>query len=572
MVLGEGLRSEAMLIAAGFALAAGCTLLAVFAVSRSLALAAALTAASVLIYPVSYGYPKLLVYAVALVVAAAYSAAPRPSGAAWLGAVAGIGFLFRHDHGVLVLAALFILMVARHGLALTVVRRFGVALVVALLVVSPYLAWVQAYEGIGTYFSEGVRFSAREAERSAWTEVPTLALDRSKPLLRRLARGPVIHVRWQPGLAEDQIRRGERRHDLRRLDPMGPLSWQYEIHGWSRGTLEALVRDPEVADTDGIDRSAFRLKVENPPRWFDSVLVRIYAPDEGLRLRSNGVVILFYLSWLLPVVSLVALVLRWRTLPDTVRAPVAMTIALHLAMNLTMLRDPFDLRVRDLIVPVCVLGGFLLGLAWHARAHVAVRVLGRAAALVVVGAFAVMCGAIGDASGRTDVIDEDHTWDGLERRAAELDLHYAPPYERTGKDIESSHYAPLVRYVTRCTPPEARIFSLTFAPEVFFYTRRGFAGGQVAITPGYYTSERDASLMLERVGREDVPLVLLDSETEHEIEIEYPRAIMDAVRSRYHEVLRTKVGPQKDFVLLAQNDRKVLGRDGGRPCFTPASR
>jgi hypothetical protein len=157
------------------------------------------------------------------------------------------------------------------------------------------------------------------------------------------------------------------------------------------------------------------------------------------------------------------------------------------------------------------------------------------------------------------------------RRIAEMNRNYGPPFERTGGEIESSHYAPLVHYVTRCTSPEARILSLTFAPEVLFYTRRGFAGGQVALTQGYYTTDRDAALLLDRMGREDVPLVLMDSESEHDIEVGYP-TIMSLVRSRYREVLRTNVGTGKDFILLAQADRRAVRRDGDRPCFTPAAR
>jgi hypothetical protein len=366
------------------------------------------------------------------------------------------------------------------------------ASVVAILVASPFLIWVQTYDGLAGYFTEGIRFSAREAERSAWTDLPTLSLDHDKPLFRRRPPGPVMQV-------------------------------------------------------------------------------PVYAPDEGLRLRPNGVATLFYLSWLLPVIALAALVLRWRTLPDTVRAPVAMTVVLHLAMNMTLLRDPFDMRVRDLIIPISALVGFLLGLAWNTRSNLALRLMSRVGVCAMVVAFVMICGAIGDVSRRLEVIDPDYTGDGLLRRVAELNRNYGPPYERTGREIGSSHYAPLVHYVTRCTPPEARILSLTFAPEVLFYTRRGFAGGQVALTQGYYTTDRDAALLLERMGREDVPLVLMDSESEHDIDVGYP-TIMSLVHSRYREVLRTKAGADKDFILLARTDRRAVRTDGGLPCFTPASR
>ena len=564
----QGLRSEVILVALGFALATIGTMAAVYAVSRSIVLALLLTAASVLVYPVSYAYPKLLTYAAALVAAGAYAAAPRPWRAVWLGVVAALAFLLRHDHGVLIVVAAWILMLVLHGISLTTLRRIVIVTGVALAVISPYLVWVQVHDGVAAYFSDGIRFSAREAERSKLQDLPAFSLERDKPLFRRLGQGALIHVRWQPGLLDEQIRLGERRHDLVRRDPMGPLSWQYEIWSWSRGALESLVRDPQVADTDGIDRSNFVLRSDHPPPFIDSVLVRLYGPDEGLRLRQNGVALIFYLAWLLPVVALALLAWRWRLFPDAIRGPVAMAIALQFAMNLTLLRDPLDLRVRDVIVPVCVLAGFLLGVAWHARTNVVVRLMMRVVAATAVVAFAITCGAIGDASERLEEIHARDGWPGLKQRTQELERQLAPPNERMGDELVSPAYRSLTEYVSSCTAPGSRILSLTFAPEVFFYSGRGFAGGQPALTAGYYKTDRDAEIMLRRVSQEDVPLVLMDSETAEEMAQGYPR-IVDAVRSRYHEISRTKIGEGKDFILLAENSRRTERKYGRTqlPCF-----
>ena len=566
-----GLRSEVILVALAFALAATCTLVAVTAISRSIILASVLTAASVLVYPVSYAYPKLLTYSAVLVAACAYAAAPGPARAVWIGVTAGLAFLFRHDHGLVILGAAVIFLLAQHGISMTVVRRTAIVTIVTVLVVSPYLIWVQKSAGLWTYFSDGIRFSSREAERSAIGGLPTFSLDRTKPLLRRLGRGALIHVRWQPGLPDDRIRVGERRHDLVRRDPMGPLSWQYEIRSWSRGALESLVRDPEVADTDGIDRSTFRLKSDHPPLFIDSVLVRLYGPDQGLRLRSNGVAAIFYLAWLLPVAALVLLVWRWRSWPDVTRTPAAMTIALQLAINVTLLRDPLDLRVRDVIVSVCVLGGFLLGAAWHLRVNVAVRLFTRLVATAIAVAFAITCGTIGDASERLAEMHGRDGWPGAMQRMTELQQQLAPPHERTGVDQISPAYQALTDYISSCTPRESRILALTFAPDVFFYSGRGFAGGQPALTAGYYKTDRDAEIMLRRLSTEDVPLVIMDSETEQEMTQDYPR-IVDYVRSRYHEISRTPIGKGKDFIVLAQNSRRALRTFGPQlPCFTSLS-
>jgi hypothetical protein len=112
----------------------------------------------------------------------------------------------------------------------------------------------------------------------------------------------------------------------------------------------------------------------------------------------------------------------------------------------------------------------------------------------------------------------------------------------------------VVEYIVRCTLPSARLLTLTFAPELFFYSGRGFAGGQVSLSPGYFVTDRDASLLLERVAKEDVPLVILDSQTEREMIDGYPR-IGAHVTQHYREVQRFPISAEKSFVVLAHNDR-----------------
>ena len=111
---------------------------------------------------------------------------------------------------------------------------------------------------------------------------------------------------------------------------------------------------------------------------------------------------------------------------------------------------------------------------------------------------------------------------------------------------------------------------MTFAPELFFYSGRMFAGGQVTMSPGYFVTDGDASLMLERLEREDVPLVIMDSDTQGELDSHFPR-ITALVRSRYREAGTVPVGTEKRLILLADTSRQVANRFGrsGLPCFVP---
>jgi hypothetical protein len=109
---------------------------------------------------------------------------------------------------------------------------------------------------------------------------------------------------------------------------------------------------------------------------------------------------------------------------------------------------------------------------------------------------------------------------------------------------------------------------MTFAPELFFYTGRGFAAGQVSLTPGYFVSERHASLMLQRLAAEKVPLVIVDSETRGELAANYPR-VDEYVDRNYREFGRVSIGAGKDWVLLAESARPASGTfgDGRWPCW-----
>jgi hypothetical protein len=180
-------------------------------------------------------------------------------------------------------------------------------------------------------------------------------------------------------------------------------------------------------------------------------------------------------------------------------------------------------------------------------------------ALVVIALLAAVGGAaslgsMGDMLGRTRVADGVS---GIRERARTIRRRFSPPDQRTGP--RSAVYRPLLDYVARCTSPGARLLTLTFAPELFFYTGRGFAGGQVSLSPGYFVTTEDATLLLTRVAKEDVPLVILDSQTEREMIDGYPR-IGAHVKQHYREVQRFPISAEKSFVVMARSERPVCGQ------------
>lgn len=172
VILGRTLFAEAVFVAAAFGAAAVFTCAAVIEMTGSTWLALLASALEVAVFPRTYGYPKMLVYAFAFWCFARYVAKPSAARLSMMAASVAVGFLFRHDHGVFLgLAGLLTAMlapdVASRKTAMRNALTFG-ALVSAMVL--PYLAYVQAYEGLGQYVAAGLEYSAREAGRQghAW--------------------------------------------------------------------------------------------------------------------------------------------------------------------------------------------------------------------------------------------------------------------------------------------------------------------------------------------------------------------------------------------------------------------
>jgi hypothetical protein len=556
VLLGEGLRSELWVIAIAYGIAAALTYAISVHMSGSATVAAFGALLPVAVYPVSYSYPKLLGPAVGCAAACWYCAKPDTARAVLMAVAVSVAFLLRHDLGVFLGVSTVAMMLAYHGVSRPTLVSVARMVAIAMLIVAPYLVWVQVFEGLSTYVREGMVFSQREAQRANWWTPPPFAVDASRPLVERLAHGPVVNVRWQTNASEAGIADAERRHRLVRQSLNSPQSWTYEMRRWSSSDIERLVKDPLAADTQGIDRSTYRLQV-SAPTGVTSWLVNVYGPGEGLRVRANTTAALFYLVWLVPIAAAVVLARTWSTSTPTIRALVAMSLVMQFAMNLTMLRDPIETRIRDVLVPVSLLIAWLAGLGWRARGSVRPTVIRRVAVAVLLLMVLGGTAAVGDASTQIARTNVAHGIDGLNVRLRTIRRVLSPPDQRTGP--LSPAYRTLVTSLARCTPPGSRLLTLTFAPEIFFYTHRGFAGGHVSFSPGYYTSDRDATVLLQRVSSEDVPFVILDSQTEGEMLGDYPR-IGSYVRSNYHEAWRVPLTSEKAFVVLARNGSAECAR------------
>src|SRR5688572_13268206 len=214
VVLGAGLQSELWVIAIAYGAAAALTYLVALHVSASATVAGLAALLPVAVYPVSYSYPKLLAPALGFAAACWYCAKPDRVRAVLLAASIAVAFLLRHDLGVFLGVSVVAMMVAYHGLSRPMLVSVARVAAIAVLIVAPYLVWVQVYEGVATYVREGIVFSEREAERANWWSPPPFGVDASRPWFERIAHGPMVNVSWRPDASEASIADAESRHAL----------------------------------------------------------------------------------------------------------------------------------------------------------------------------------------------------------------------------------------------------------------------------------------------------------------------------------------------------------------------
>jgi hypothetical protein len=68
----------------------------------------------------------------------------------------------------------------------------------------------------------------------------------------------------------------------------------------------------------------------------------------------------------------------------------------------------------------------------------------------------------------------------------------------------------MVGYLRACTPPGSRVLVGGFAPQLYFFAERGFAGGMPVFFGGHWSTLQDQERTIEQLRREFVPLAIVD--------------------------------------------------------------
>jgi hypothetical protein len=551
VLFGRHLLSEVVLdlvlLSAGYALA----YLLAFHATRSHVLGLLVTAIIVLLVPRLYSYPKIVLYGIALTMIWRYGDDQRDRRLFWIAAFTAMAFLFRHDHGVAIGAAMVTMLVLSHWQEgpRHVVRRvllFGGSTAVLLV---PFFVFLQIHVGLYHYVSNTWETSRAEYRRTVGA-FPLFRLEHDGPIPLPALASPRIGIRWVDG-TDEQTRSGIAR--LRRLsagEDQGE-GWRYDLDDTSPANIAAIVRDPHVADTAGIDRTRFHLTTwvhePNVDAWF------------------------YYLTILLPVTAVLVVAfprLRGAPPPPVLahEVPKIVTAAvLATVMHVYLLRSASDSAIADVSVLTAVLGAWLLaqGLGWRRRGSIPARTqsfvwtgLRVTAALAVLGV-TVLAAAKADggqlfvqlARGSDALAPIDRRLEFLRRSTA--------PFDDEG-----------ARYLFECTEASDRLLVTTYAPQIHYQSGRGFAAGRPYFLWSFAPSRHFESFSLERLAAQRVPIVLAtrgDAYTEFSGTL--PR-IHEYLAHHYREAGVIAVGGA-EFAVLVDTRIQPSGTHGpgSLPCF-----
>jgi len=258
MLFGYRLLAEAIVIGIMVAVS---TYLVFDLVRRLTTSTAAATLSAVLFVvamPRSYGYPKLIVYAVAAVLWWQYVQKPATSRAIALGVWTAIAFYWRPDHGAYVAIGVTLAMMAAHGVSARTLGECVRAGLVTIALVAPWLVFASVeMHGLGRFVETGM--TAAVEEHIAGQTIPRWPLNRLSDVVsvdRPEAYAPSIGLRWTRDSTAESRQQVIDRYGLTVVSTRDEVSQTARVSERTIDAVRALIAEPILEDTDGIDRGA----------------------------------------------------------------------------------------------------------------------------------------------------------------------------------------------------------------------------------------------------------------------------------------------------------------------------
>jgi len=174
-LFGSSLLVNILLCVLLLAVTSGVTYLLAFRATESHTVAIVAAAVTIAFSPRLYNATKVIVPVIAIWLAWRYADNPRPRRLVVLAVWTAVAFLLRHDYLVYVALGNVVLLIACHGrVRREAARQLVTYAALSLLLVLPWLLYVQTYEGLPEYFASALRFTAAEGRRTATGSLPWL--------------------------------------------------------------------------------------------------------------------------------------------------------------------------------------------------------------------------------------------------------------------------------------------------------------------------------------------------------------------------------------------------------------
>ena len=542
--------------------------------------AAAATVLTIVAFPRLYSYPKVFLYVAAIGLAWVYAHRGSRLHVSLMAALTALAFLLRHDHGVYIAVMLVCFLGLREWGGAQLWRRLGLYAGVTFGLLLPYLIFVQTTTGL-------VSYAAGSGSQAQTTNLVLASLqiarvpfkiDRSAPLW--MVAPPDerrVNVRWAEGTTDTARQDREVHFGLTAGVRADGRTWSYVLTDHETGNLRALIQDPMVDDTAGIDRGTFQVLPERWESWLKRklfVLRLSLAP--GVFTAQNALAWFYYLTILVPVLALGSVGAAWWS--GRVARPEAAVVAaaaiLCFIISHTLIRGSPDSRLPDVAAPTFVLA------AWLARRRDGPRELlvhARLARAGIVSLFLVTfwsvwtVGGTGMMGGLGMRIANAGIWDGpagvwgqlgvVNQRLRDRPIDaWAPP--------GSTGLRALTRYLLDCTAPSDRVLVTWFEPDVFYFAERGFAGGQAYFEHGAFGSVADQRLTIERMQQQSIPIIVGRRDQEDLFREGFP-LVHDYVQTRYRLAAESTFGGEQSFLVYVddQLNPDAVHPDLGLPCY-----
>ncbi|HVQ14718.1 MAG TPA: hypothetical protein VMS40_14050 [Vicinamibacterales bacterium] len=576
MIFGYRLLAEAIVI--GIMVGAS-TYLVFDLVRRLTASNAAATLSAVLFVvamPRSYGYPKLIVYAVSAVLWWQYVRKPAASRAIALGAWTAIAFYWRPDHGAYVAIGVTLAMIAAHGVSVQTLRECVRAGVVTIALVAPWLAFAAVeMHGLGRFVESGM--TAAVEEHIAGQTIPRWPLNRLSDLVtvdRPEAYAPSIGLRWTRDSSAESRQQVIDRYGLTVVATRDEVSQTARVSERTIDAVRALIAEPIVEDTDGIDRGAAQISESTwPPsqrRRFDHWWLRLNVLPR-LSEQLEGGEISTILLFALPLAAIALAVPLRPYLPAAVTSAQLVCFALFaLIVNVGVLRAPFYVRVGDAIVLPGIILGVLVMMAARATQESRVRTkwIARSATAVVIVLLVKSLAGAGQSAERINWVAGE--WESFDRsRAAREEvvgrLMSSPPIDYWQKRNPEVTLR-LAAYARECVPESERILVLWFAPEIYYYSDRLMATRHAFFLSEFGNLPTERDMEIDKIRRWPPAVVFTRAKSERPVRKAFPE-VMDLLARDYH--VAGSVKDDDPYQILVRTDRTPV-RDYGAerwPCY-----